>query len=150
MTDAEYEADALAFTSTEVAEAEMWRKLYVRKDDGEMTGRYKYANQHIFPPEDGWQDHTVYVVEVSFEESNPVHWSLFYSGVLNGRDDRDWPGGYNTFPLTAWSTIGDVYYMRVYQPIWRLDPTDVHKDTTAFMPDEAIMKLAAREDQDND
>lgn len=47
----------------------------------------------IIPPEHGWKERQYYVVEVAFNEHNPIHKALFYSGFLNGGTNEAFPGG---------------------------------------------------------
>lgn len=51
--------------------------------------------KRIETPPNGWQDNSLYIVEVAFRPTNPVFSTLFFTGfVHNGI-----PGGYNQFCL---------------------------------------------------
>ena len=72
--------------------------------------------QFIVPPESGWEEHTWYLVDVSFRGVNPIHRVLFFSGFLNDKDNG--PGGYNqlyspNYDKDASYNIKDVVYLSV-------------------------------------
>ena len=77
----------------------------------------------IFPPDEGWEPHTWYLVAVSFKYTNPVHMSLFHSGFLN---DEGKPHGYNCLiPLIGVSSgdhvsgIREARYLRVIRILYQ-------------------------------
>lgn len=65
----------------------------------------------IYPPEGGWKRLTHYIVEVAFNEFNPIHRSILYTGFI---EDDGTPGNYNGIfsQGEAHSTFKDVYYIR--------------------------------------
>lgn len=76
------------------------------------------AKQTIIPPEGGWKEHTLYLVECSYFAQNPVHRALFHCVfVKNGR-----PGNYNGVTQfgcgdNSFVTINNIYYMRVIRAL---------------------------------
>lgn len=75
--------------------------------------------QEIISPQGGWKESTYYVVDVSYNKSNPIFKSIFYTGFLNGKGSG--PGGYNELFCAATdngSTISDVYYMKAIRSIF--------------------------------
>jgi hypothetical protein len=79
----------------------------------------------IIPPEQGWEERTWYLVEVSYTCVNPVHRSLFYSGFLNGNypeKGKPFPGGYNCLvPLNGGGNndpIQRIYYLKVLKKLF--------------------------------
>lgn len=72
--------------------------------------------QHIFPPEGGWKAQTVYLVEASFNEYNPIHGYLFFTGFLTGGQ----PAGYNELHqpgMGEYHSIDEVFYMRAIREV---------------------------------
>lgn len=47
----------------------------------------------IYPPRGGWKERTWYLIEVAYNNCNPIHLALFYTGFLNGPNGT--PGGYS-------------------------------------------------------
>ena len=100
-----------------------------------MKKSYK-GNQTIIPPQDGWQERTLYLVDVSYNEGNPIHRALFYSGFL----DRGWPNGYNgvsqVLPNTSDADfdydIHEVYYLKVVSVL--AGPKELH--ASGWLPPE--------------
>lgn len=41
----------------------------------------------IYPPAEGWEQHTLYLVEVSFRPSNPVHEAFLHVGFVHPMND---------------------------------------------------------------
>lgn len=68
----------------------------------------KKIERKIYAPEGGWKPQAFYVVEVSFNESNPIHLDIFYTGFLNNGN----PAGYNKFIFAEGSTISAAIYMK--------------------------------------
>ena len=72
----------------------------------------------IVIPDGGWKPQTVYWVLVAFNKFNPIHYAVFYSGFLNGKDNG--PGGYNSiFAPTHDSThhIGQLHFLEVIKEL---------------------------------
>lgn len=68
--------------------------------------------QHIFPPEGGWKPRTLYLVEVAFNENNPIHVSTFFTGFLTNKKE---PAGYNEVHepgMHESNEIKDIFYLR--------------------------------------
>jgi len=91
----------------------------------------------IHPPEDGWEPHTWYLVEVSYKYTNPVHMSLFHSGFLS---EEGKPAGYNCLiPLIGVASgdhvcgIREARYLKVVRVLYqgsynkKEDSIDEHK-----------------------
>lgn len=81
------------------------------------------APKGVFPPKEGWEENTWYLVEVSYFEGNPVHKSLFYTGFLHeGR-----PNGYNCLvPLHGTggrkhTEIHEVRYLRAIKMLYKVE-----------------------------
>ena len=71
----------------------------------------------IIPPENGWERGCLYLVEVAYNPSNPIHVSTFYSGFL---DKKGNPCGYNEVHSPGMhesSEISDLYYLKVLKKI---------------------------------
>jgi hypothetical protein len=114
-----------------------------QKDPRTMT-------QTIFPPINGWKEHTLYLVDVSMNAGNPMHKALFYSGFLQD----GWPCGYNGITSMIPSNdegpreIHSVYYMKVIKELYTHDATqcqglppkatELRKDPLADLIDQRI------------
>lgn len=71
----------------------------------------------IIPPEGGWVKRCLYLVEVAYNPSNPIHVSTFYTGLL---DNKGNPNGYNEVhtPGTHESCeISGIYYLKALKLI---------------------------------
>jgi hypothetical protein len=72
--------------------------------------------KQIIPPRNGWKACSWYLVDVSYNDGNPIHRQLFYTGFLNGNEKGTKPGGYNFITAQGDSDYGhkinDIYYMR--------------------------------------
>lgn len=95
--------------------------------------------QKIFPPEGGWKQCTWYLVEVSYNQHNPVHKDLFYSGFLSvlvaDSVKEVYPGGYNFLPAQRTSKeIHEVYYLKVIREV--VSEAEFNSGCTRFMPDD--------------
>ena len=92
--------------------------------------------REIIPPQAGWNEEAVYVVEVSFSATNPVHRAIFFSGYLHKispsmRDvpvavDRQglYPGSYAQLWNPTWDHVeplGKVHYMKVLEWLPNVD-----------------------------
>jgi hypothetical protein len=65
----------------------------------------------VFPPNGGWKEKTMYIVDVAFTKSNVIHQSYFFSGFLSGGK----PSGYNQIINPNYEeaeSISSVYYMK--------------------------------------
>ncbi len=84
--------------------------------------------QFIEGPVNGWEPHCLYLVEVSYNATNPIHRALFFSGFL---DDTGYPANYNgvmqrtpyTHETEMAVSIQEIYYlcvveMLVYGDAW--------------------------------
>lgn len=74
--------------------------------------------QTIIPPEGGWKENSVYLVEVAYRETNPAHRAMFYTGFLH--DGR--PAGYNSViqpssQVNNGASIGEVRFLRAVKLI---------------------------------
>lgn len=85
--------------------------------------------QTIIGPEFGWKEQTVYLVEVSWSETNPIHRALYYSGFLNGEPEGT-PGGYNGVmypnapeesPPSMWRGMRYLHYLKVIRVVATAD-----------------------------
>lgn len=92
-----------------------------------------------YPPEDGWEAHTWYLIIVSFNSGNPPHHSLFYSGFLNGKDNQ--PGGYSCIiPFNGWSVSEGMpdrharYFKVVKKVIGKNDLPNIEDISIPFNP----------------
>ncbi len=45
------------------------------------------AERTLIPPANGWKEQTYYVVDVSWQPTNPIHRRIMYLGFINGRTD---------------------------------------------------------------
>lgn len=66
----------------------------------------------VFPPPEGWIEHGVYLVEVSFNSNNPIHQALFYTGFLRGNGE---PANYNQLWNPTWdapTSIDKMFYVK--------------------------------------
>lgn len=93
-------------------------------------------------PVGGWKEQTVYLVDVSYNASNPIHRCLFYTGFLNGPDGG--PGGY----ARLLPPVGDIeypdkspYYMRVVSEV--VTKSDLSSGECR-LPDDVIAEAAAK------
>lgn len=75
----------------------------------------------IIPPENGWEERTWYLVDVSYKSGNPVHKSLLYTGFLNDGN----PSGYNCLvPINgtadhAHTEIHQVRYIKAIKVLYK-------------------------------
>lgn len=70
----------------------------------------------IIRPEEGWEENAVYLVDVSFRKSNPIHRSVLFSGLLHNGE----PGNYHMICNVSYGenfTLRDVYYLKVVKKI---------------------------------
>lgn len=82
------------------------------------------GKQEIIPPQGGWKESTWYLVEVAFNENNPVHKDLFYSGFLNGPNGT--PGGYNMLVAQGeCQGYERIVYLRAIREIVRKEEMDI-------------------------
>lgn len=67
-------------------------------------------------PDNGWEEEAVYLVDVSFNENNPIHRSVLFSGFLHNGE----PGNYHMLCNTSYERnfeLKDVYYLKVIRKI---------------------------------
>ena len=67
----------------------------------------------VIKPEGGWKPHTVYLVDVSWRSSNPIHRALLHTGFIN---DNGTFGGYcevwcNSYDLAHFAC--EAFYLKV-------------------------------------
>tara|TARA_R110000744_G_scaffold213608_1_gene332475 strand:- start:302 stop:583 length:282 start_codon:yes stop_codon:yes gene_type:complete len=76
---------------------------------------FKPEEQEIIPPRNGWMENTFYLVEVKLYGTNVTHRSIFYSGFINGFENR--PGGYNCIMNPTYEDerykINNIKYLKV-------------------------------------
>lgn len=70
----------------------------------------------LLEPEGGWKERTHYVVDVAFNEGNPIHRRILYVGFLNGAKGRPLSGGYTCLLCDATGEDGSpnpeqLYYL---------------------------------------
>jgi len=85
----------------------------------------KPKSQTIIPPENGWKQRTLYLADVSFNEHNPIHRTVFFSGFLNG--PKNTPGGYANVlsPITGEShPVQAVYYLKIVRELASTEDLD--------------------------
>jgi hypothetical protein len=77
-----------------------------------MTENFLPTKAEIIAPSDGWKSKTYYKVMIAFNEHNPIHESIFYSGFLHEGE----PASYNQ----VWNPIYDrafpiheIFYLKV-------------------------------------
>jgi hypothetical protein len=79
----------------------------------------------IVVPEEGLQERTYYVVDVSYESGNPVHRAIFYTGFFDSKGN---PCGYSQLWSASYEYARDfcrgVYYMKVVKNLGKLEDTD--------------------------
>lgn len=88
----------------------------------------------IYPPPEGWKERCYYLVNVSYNRSNPVHRAIFYTGFLNEDGVRGGPkgspGGYSNLwgnydhPISF--SEKKVYYLSVVRQL--TDPGEMDSD----------------------
>lgn len=72
----------------------------------------------IIVPAGGWKPQTVYWVLVAFNKNNPIHYAIFYSGFLNGKDKA--PGGYNSIFAPTHNYVhhlGNLHFLEVVKEL---------------------------------
>jgi hypothetical protein len=74
-------------------------------DKGSKVNQLPPRDKTRIAPDGGWKSKALYLVEVSFGPTNPIHRALFFNLGTGGN-----PGGYNT----------------VWSPCWE-EPNDIHK-----------------------
>jgi len=65
---------------------------------------------------EGWEEGALYLVDVSFNQNNPIHRSVLFSGFL--RDGE--PGNYHMICNTSYERnfeLKDVYYVKVIKKL---------------------------------
>ena len=78
--------------------------------------------KQIIPPVEGWEEHTLYLVEVAFNDQNPVHLAFLEIGFLNGPDGG--PGGYCEIWCNNYGSAGslaDAHFLRVVKKLHSRD-----------------------------
>lgn len=81
----------------------------------------------IVPPQDGWEQDTIYLVEVAFDEHNLVHQALLWVGFLT--TDKSEPGGYSCIFNNTYNMIirysSNLHYLKVISKLhkvtWAID-----------------------------
>lgn len=80
------------------------------------------AERAIGMPQGGWKAHTVYVVEVSYGPTNPIHKALLNVGFL---DKQDKPAGYSEIWRANYECpmrFGKAHYLAVIKEVITLEP----------------------------
>ena len=70
----------------------------------------------IIEPENGWEQESVYLVDVSFNKNNPIHRSVLFSGFLHNGE----PGNYHMICNISYEKnfeLKDIHYLRVIRKI---------------------------------
>lgn len=78
----------------------------------------------IMPPQDGWQEHAVYLVAVSWSPTNPVHRALLNIGFVN--EDGS-PGNYSEIWANDYDEglfVRDAHYLRVIKQLATAEEMD--------------------------
>jgi len=72
--------------------------------------------QTIIGPKEGWKEETFYLVKVKFNQQNPTHKALFYSGFLT----NNFPGNYNSIYNPSYEAnfpISEVSFLKVLKEL---------------------------------
>lgn len=72
--------------------------------------------RRIQPPEGGWKSYTLYLVNVSYRVTNPIHKAYFMTGNL----DQGEPGTYSQVWRNSYEQphgLNEVYFMEVVQEL---------------------------------
>lgn len=95
----------------------------------------KLPKQTVIPPKKGWEEHTLYLVDISFNEQNPIHRGLFFSGFLNGPGKT--PGGYAKVLTPIEGTSHELGSMRYLKVVKKLATEKELRDNTWKLPKDA-------------
>ena len=79
-------------------------------------------NQTIILLPQGWEENTLYLVDVSLNPQNPIWRGMFYSGFLNGENKG--PGGYSGLRSLYCGeggsfSLSEIHYMKVLKILTR-------------------------------
>jgi hypothetical protein len=78
-----------------------------------MSTRKNRTKKTIHTPENGWLPQALYLVDVSYRDSNPIHRAYFFTGFL---DDNGNPSSYNYITSGGYSDdpypISSVRYLK--------------------------------------
>ena len=104
--------------------------------------------RNIKEPEEGWKERTFYLVDVSWNDNNPVHRAIFYSGLLNGEDGE--PGAYNVvwspyYEGTVVSPGQGIAHVRFLHVVEEVITSRMFENRDARLPDaveESLVELA--------
>lgn len=83
------------------------------EDARKSAGLPENVKKLIIPPESGWEEHTLYYVEVAFNRGNPIHKSLFFSGFLSRNGE---PAQYSQLWNPSYEQtykLSDIFYLKV-------------------------------------
>ena len=85
----------------------------------------------IIPPEGGWIEHTLYLVEVSTGPNNPVHEAYFMVGFLNDAG-KGWHsfGGYTRLSSQDGSSYERCHYIKALKVLHTQQQPGVINETT--------------------
>lgn len=100
----------------------------------------KHEKQTIIAPTEGWEERSVYLADVSYNDSNPIHRALIFSGFLN--DPENAPGGYSkVINIIEGSSapLSDLRYLKIIRKLSGADdlngemklPRDAEDETSA-------------------
>jgi len=93
--------------------------------------------KRIIPLPEGWKERTLYLVDVSYRPSNPIHRSVFYTGFLHNGN----PCGYNEVHAPGMKghvDLNEVYYMVVIKEI--CSEKDLHPKPLGLLPPPILTK----------
>jgi hypothetical protein len=112
-------------------------------------------NKYIIPPQCGWESHTYYLVEASFNENDPIDGYIFYSGELKESGDLYPHTGNYFLPQDMGKpgvniqlkSIDDALYMKVNLPLTdRSEIKDVENKSN--FPLDVISKIKENQNKD--
>lgn len=78
----------------------------------------------VIPPENGWKNHTYYLVEVSYSSTNPTHLAILGVGFVGINAPPGTPGNYSEFWNNSYDRphrFSEAYYIRALQELVTLD-----------------------------
>jgi len=84
---------------------------------GSLPPKASRKSPTIIPPAEGWQPFSIYLVEVSWSEGNPIHEAILHTGFLEkgtpqGPHSQVWLNKYD-----APHSFGAAYYLRVVKTL---------------------------------
>tara|TARA_R110002153_G_scaffold26421_5_gene82932 strand:+ start:12763 stop:13209 length:447 start_codon:yes stop_codon:yes gene_type:complete len=97
----------------------------------------------ICPPKGGWKPNTLYIVDVSYANTNPIHRALLFTGYTNGTEEFTFLGSNHGI----WNVRGQRYAVHHVQDLRYLSfVEDIGSEVNSMMGESRLPLDVDRED----